>query len=215
PRLYLLPPLSFEGLRLRPDFVLDLVFADFLLEPDDPFLELLFLREIVFRHLAELLLEPAFQLFTGSSALAGRHGCEALLFRLERRLALHEVQLPLLHLALVRLHLPEAGLELFAQLLVHGPLLADVGLDGLTGLRPQLAHFVIGDPFGRSPGRLRAAAGGRNADPVLERRIFAGQPLPERVILRIAPRDGGTDPRIQSTVRIALEPGGGAFVVRL
>src|SRR5439155_21241943 len=67
---------------------------------------------------------------------------------------------------------------------------------------------------GRSPGRLRAAAGGRNADPVLERRIFAGQPLPERVILRIAPRDGGTDPRIQSTVRITLEPGGGAFVVR-
>src|SRR3989449_270135 len=303
--------LAFEGLRLRPYFVLDLVFADFLLEPDDPFLELLFLREVVFRHLAELLLEPAFQLFAGSSALAGRHGCEAILFRLERRLALHEVQLPLLHLALVRLHLPEAGLELFAQLLVHGPLLAHVGLEGLTGLRllieallelrraarlellrldvlddgdrafldvfdvllqfpslrdlrlqlfrevrglldvldrielslpevhkfavqrgahrfefgveavdlkglrPQLAHLVIRHPLGRSPGSLCAARGGWDADPILERRIFAGQPLPERVILRIAPRDGGTDPRIQSTVRIALEPGGGAFVVRL
>src|SRR5207249_8463048 len=97
--------------------------------------ELLLFREVVFRHFAQLLLEPAFEFLARGPALARWNRCETILFRLERRLALAEVQLPPLPFPLVGLQLPQAGFELLAKLFIHRSLLARVGLEGLAGLR--------------------------------------------------------------------------------
>src|SRR5207249_3092272 len=134
--------LAFEGLRLRADLVLDLVLADCLLESDDPLFELLFLREVVLLHFAELFLEPAFQLLARGAALPRRRGTEGLLFGLEHGLALREVQLSLLQFPLVRLQLSEAGFELLAEVLVDGVLLGDRGLECLAGLRLLLQALL-------------------------------------------------------------------------
>src|SRR3989441_4707511 len=131
-----------ESLGLRPDLVLNLEFADLLLEDDDPLLEFLFLREVVMFHFPELLFEPSFQLLARGTASFRRGRRGSVLLRRQDRLPFPEGELPLLQLPLVRLELPEPGFDLLSELLVHGALLRDLGIERLARFRLLLESLL-------------------------------------------------------------------------